>query len=67
MCFSIPMKVLKVEKDTATVEGGKTVRFDKSLQINSGDFVLLTGNLIIDKLSKENSLKIRRLIKRLNS
>lgn len=67
MCFSIPVKVLSVEGNTATVEGGKKVRFDKSLKINNGDFVRLTGDIIVDKLTKENGLKVRRLIKRLNS
>lgn len=67
MCFSIPLKVLKVEGNKAIIEGGKIARFDKTLQIHKGEYVRLTGDIVVDKLSKDKGLKVRRLIKRLNT
>lgn len=67
MCFSIPLKVTKIEGNKAIIEGGKIAGFDNTLHIHRGDYVRLTGDVIVDKLSKENGVKIRRLIKRLNS
>ena len=67
MCFSIPLKVLKIDKRKATIEGGIIVRLDNSLKVKNGDYVRLAGNIIVDKISKQNGLKIRKLIKKLNS
>lgn len=67
MCFSIPLKVTHIQGGQATVEGGRVVRLDDKMQITKGDFVQITGDLIVDKITRENGLKIRRMIKRLNS
>lgn len=67
MCFSIPLQVLQVKGDMCFLEGGKIVRSERNLQIKRGDFVQIAGNLIVDKITGDNGLKIRRLIKRLNS
>lgn len=66
MCFSIPVKVLKVEKNIALIEGGKTVRIGKDLKVTAGEYLQITGNVAIGKLTKSEGLKIRKLIKKLN-
>ncbi len=67
MCFSIPVKVLQVDGYKATIEGGSIARFDKTMNIQKGDYVQLTGDVIVATLTKAQGLNVRRLIKRLNS
>ena len=66
MCFSIPLKVKKVEGNTALLEGGKTVRLGKELSVKPGEYLRVTGNIAAGILSKSEGQKIRRLIKSLN-
>jgi len=66
MCFSIPLKVKKVEGSIALLEGGKTVRLGKELSVKPGEYLRVTGNIAVGKLSKIEGQKIRRLIKSLN-
>lgn len=66
MCFSIPYKVIQVGKDTVTVEGGKIVRIDRNMNIMKNAYVQVVGDVAVSSLSKEEGLKIRKLIKRLN-
>lgn len=67
MCFSIPYKVLKVDHNSALIEGGRIVRMDKDIQVKKGEYVRIAGNLAVGKLTKKEGLKIRRLIKSLNN
>jgi hydrogenase maturation factor len=66
MCFSIPVKVLKVEKDTALLEGGKVVKIGKDFKISAGEYLQIVGNVAVGKLTKGEGLKIRQFIKKLN-
>lgn len=66
MCFSIPSKVLQVEKGRALIEGGKTVRMGKDLKVTAGEYLQIIGNVAVVKLTKSEGLKIRKLIKKLN-
>lgn len=67
MCFSIPLRVVKIKGLNAVIEGGDIARFDKALNIKKGDYVHITGDIIVDKLPKGQGIKIRKLIKKLNS
>lgn len=67
MCFTIPLKVLKIEKNTAYLEGGKCVKLGSEISVTAGEYVQIVGNLAVGKLSKTQGLKIRRLIKKLNT
>ena len=66
MCFSIPYKVLRLNKNIALIEGDKTVRIGKDLKVAAGEYLQITGNVATGKLTKSEGLKIRKLIKRLN-
>ena len=66
MCFSIPLKIIKVDKNTAITEGGLNVFIDEEFVVNTGDYVRVLGNIVVDKLSKNEGLKIRKLLKNLN-
>ncbi len=67
MCFSIPYKVIKIDKDTALIEGGYTVRIGKELTANVGDYLQIQGKMVVGVLSSSEGLKIRKLIKSLNN
>lgn len=66
MCFSIPVKVIDIDGCKVAIEGGKVARVDKTIHIHKGDYVQLTGDVVVGTLSKAEGLKVRRLIKRLN-
>lgn len=67
MCFSIPIKVQKIDKNTAYLEGGKTVRLGKDIKVKKDQYLQVAGNIAVGKLEKSEGLKIRKLIKRLNT
>ena len=66
MCFSIPYKVLRVEKDKAIVEGGQTVKVGNGLKVHPGEYLRIAGDVAVGSLSKLEGLKIRKLIKSLD-
>ena len=67
MCFSVPCKVIKVAKDKALLEGNKSVKIGSDLKVARGDYLQVLGDVAVGRLSKMQGLKIRRLIKSLNS
>ena len=67
MCFSIPYKVLKVEKNNALIEGGQTVRLGKEIKVKESEYLRIIGNVAVGKLTKAEGLKVRQLIKKLNN
>lgn len=67
MCFTIPYKILKVSKNTALLEGGRVVKLGKELKAKKGAYLRVLGNIAVGTLSQTEGLKIRRLIKKLNT
>ena len=67
MCFSIPYRIIKVEKNIAFLEGGKSVKIGKEMKVEKGDYLQIVGNVAVEKLSKIQGQKIQRLIKSLNN
>ena len=67
MCFSIPYKVLKSTKDQAILEGGKVIKLGNELNVRKDEYLQILGNVAVGKLSKAEGLKIRKLIKKLNT
>lgn len=63
MCFTIPLKVLKVSKDNLLLEGGKEITLEKDLKVKKGDFVRVSANIAVDHLTKEEGENILNLIK----
>ncbi len=62
MCFAIPLKVIKIGSGFVVVEGNKKIKLDRFLQLKIGDFVQISGNLAVDKLSSREGLRIRKII-----
>lgn len=65
MCFAIPYRIEKIDKNFVIVEGGKKIKIDNNLRVKTGDYLQITGNMAIEKISKEKGFKIRKLIKSL--
>lgn len=67
MCFSIPYKINKISQNTALLEDGRSVKIDKGLKVRRGDYLQIAGDIAVGSLNKKEGLKIRQLIKNLNS
>lgn len=69
MCFAVPSKVINIKGDWAEIESsGHKHRANLSLLKNKkvvfGDYLLIHGDLAIQKLEKEEALKILEMIKK---
>ena len=65
MCFAIPYRIEKIDKNCVIVEGGKKIKIDNNLKVKTGDYLQITGNMAIEKISRDKAIKLRKLIKRL--
>lgn len=65
MCFTIPAKVIKIEKNHVIIEGGKKILAEKNLNVKLGEYIQIAGNMAVGKLSAKEGLTIRKLIKSL--
>jgi hypothetical protein len=66
MCFSIPYKIISIEKDLAVLEDGRKIKFGKEISAMPGEYLQITGNIAVGKLTEKEGLRIRSLIKSLN-
>jgi hydrogenase expression/formation protein HypC len=65
MCLSIPVRIVKIEGDYATVSfGGNTCRAGVQLleEVHAGDYVLLHAGFAIQKIDPEEARETLRLI-----
>ena len=65
MCISIPGKVIKKEKQSATVDiNGRKVRVNSAAipEITKGDWVLVYGNLALNKISGQEAKRILKTL-----
>lgn len=62
MCFAIPLKVIKIGSGFAVVEGNKKIKLDTMMRLKIGDFVQMSGDLAVGKLSTREGLRIRKII-----
>jgi hydrogenase assembly chaperone HypC/HupF len=67
MCLATPMRVIKIQKEKAIVQGeGHTHEVDISLiknkKVKVGDFILAHGDLAIHKLPLKEAKKILKFI-----
>lgn len=65
MCLATPSKVIKINKNKATVQSGDhqhRVSLDLVKNVKVGDYLLIHNDLAINKLSKPEAEKIFRII-----
>jgi len=63
MCLSIPKKIISINKNTATIEGGDKVDITMVNDCQVGDFVIVNGPVAISKVDKQEANEVRKLIK----
>lgn len=63
MCFTIPYRVEKIKDGIAVVEGGEKIKLNKYLSVKKGEYLQVTGNIAVAKISRDEGLRIRNLIK----
>ena len=67
MCFAIPYKVLQVQKNTALIENGQRIVLGNEIKVKKGDYLQILGNIAVGSISKTAGVRIRKLIKNLNT
>lgn len=66
MCLAIPNKVIKINKNQATIQSGvhkHQVSLDLLKNIKVGDYILIHDELAINKMPKVEAEKILKIIK----
>lgn len=67
MCFSVPLKILNISGKYAILENNKAVRIEQTTPVKIGDYVRISGIMIVDYLTQEEGDSIRQLIAELNT
>lgn len=65
MCLTVPVKIKKIENNSAIVENDRgNFKVDTSLikDIKINDWLLVHANLAIKKISKKEALNINKLL-----
>jgi len=66
MCLAIPMKVIEIKGNTATVEQegvSRAARIDFLSDLQVGDYVLIHAGIAIEQLDPEEAEETLRLIR----
>lgn len=69
MCLATPMKIIKITGNKATVGSynhSHEISLDLIKDAKIGDYVLAHGDMAINKLQKEEALKILKIINEKN-
>ncbi len=54
MCFAIPKKIATVAKDTITTTDGITAK-NGGLKLKNGEYVLIYGDVVVEKMPKSQA------------
>ncbi len=66
MCFAVPLKIEKINKDKLTMEGGRVVKKVLTDEVKIGDYLVCQHDLAVEKISKKEALIMRKAIKGVN-
>ena len=65
MCFQIPKQIKSIRNNDAIVEGDISVKLG-NLKVTTGDYVLVYGNMAVEKLDSKKALEMRKTIRTLD-
>lgn len=68
MCLAMPMKIIKIEGDWATVQSeNHTHKANLGLvkDVKVGDYIIVHADLVLNKIGKQEAGKILKIIKKL--
>ena len=63
MCFAVPLRVKKIDKDKLVMESGREVKSVLTETIKIGDYLVCQHDLAVEKVSKKEALAMRQAIK----
>jgi len=69
MCLAVPGKIVKIEKDVAVVDYGIEKRTGKIIEpalskaYKKGDYVIIQGGIVVQKIEKKEALSALKLYK----
>lgn len=69
MCLTLPGKIISIKKNQAKVDlAGKTVNVkivgtSRDLSLQKNDWVLVYGDLVVEKISQKEAEKIQELFR----
>ncbi len=69
MCLAVPNKIIKIEGEWATVKSSHHIhKANLSLvkNVRVGDYVIIHGDLVLNKLEKKEAVAILKIIKKIN-
>lgn len=66
MCFALPLRVIKKDKDRWLMEDGRRVRLALTDKIKIGDYLVCRQDVAVEKLTPKGALKMRQAIKEVN-
>ena len=66
MCLAVPGKITEIKDDVATVDYGLEKRKGKVIEKNykEGDYVIIQGGIVIQKVEKKEAEEALRLYKK---
>jgi len=66
MCYAIPGKVIAVKKNKAIVDyfGDQRVAINPLKNLDVGDYCIIRGGIIMDKMTKEEALPMLENLKK---
>ncbi len=70
MCLAIPCKIIKIEDEKAIVEGNNhnhevSLTLIKNARV--GDYILVHGDMALNKVEKEEALRIIKMVNDLDN
>jgi hydrogenase expression/formation protein HypC len=59
MCLAVPGKIVKIEKDIATIDYGKEKRTAKiiGLKAKKGEYVIVQAGIVMQKIPKKEAIE----------
>ncbi len=63
MCFAVPLRIEKIDKDELVMESGRVAKAVLTEEVKIGDYLVCQHDLAVEKISKKEALAMRQAIK----
>jgi len=63
MCFALPVKISKIEKNLGIGENGKKVKLNLLDNCQVGDYVLAQADIAVEKISKRRAQDLEKALR----
>lgn len=62
MCLAVPRKVISISGNEAVLSDERTVRLDLVGEVKPGDYVIVSANMAVEKISKKQAKEMGELL-----